>query len=119
MIEVYAALDADNRRLALMGARAMLDLFMSDEVGEDVRGFTRKLAILLKNRYITETQKSFMEAAINAGNAAVHEGYKPSLDDLHGILDIVENLLQKYSLVKTSASIDLNTLKRNNGNMSE
>lgn len=45
LVEVYKALHANSRRLALMGTRALVDLFINETIG-DIGGFDKKLARL-------------------------------------------------------------------------
>jgi hypothetical protein len=52
MDETYAALHANSKRLALMGARALVDLFMNATIG-DIGGFQRKLQKLVEEGYLS------------------------------------------------------------------
>lgn len=51
--EVYEALNAGHYRLAVMGARAVLDIMIVDKV-TDVGRFDQKLDALVKNDFITK-----------------------------------------------------------------
>ena len=104
LTEIYAALHSNSRRLALMGARTVIDTFVLDKLG-DVGTFQDKLKELVKNGYLADKQKEILDVAIEAGNAAVHRGYNPKPEDLSHVIDIVESLLQSYSLKKTSDSV--------------
>jgi uncharacterized protein DUF4145 len=90
--EVYTALHADSRRLALMGARAVLDVIMVRKVG-DIGSFTAKLDALEKAGITSPRQTNLLQAALDAGNAAAHRGHLPTAEELGAIMDIVENLL--------------------------
>ena len=93
MQQTYQALDSNSRALALMGARTAVDMVMSDKIG-DVGSFAKKLEALETSGVIGSRNRSVLEAALDAGNAAAHRGYQPSADDISAVMDIVENLLQ-------------------------
>jgi len=97
MEEVYSALQAGSKRLALMGARALVDLFMSDKVG-DMGGFEQKSAELVKQGLLSKAHQKILNAALETGHAVIHRGFKPKNDTVEQVMDIVENLLQTYVL---------------------
>lgn len=110
--EVYSALHADNRRLATMGARTLLDMAIVDSVG-DVGSFADKLKSLEQNGVIGKTQKEFLDAALEAGNAAAHRGHCPTAQHLNHVMDIVESVLhQIYVLPHTAAELKRSTPQR-------
>lgn len=102
MQQVYQALDGNSRSLALMGARAVLDMVLVETVG-DKGSFSEKLDELQKKGFIGSKNKEVLEAALDAGNAASHRGYMPSSDDMSAVMDIVENLLQAIYHLKVLA----------------
>ncbi|MGZ5304798.1 MAG: hypothetical protein ACXWDO_11840 [Bacteroidia bacterium] len=55
--EVYTALHADSGCLAIMGARALVDLFMNEQLG-DIGGFAQKIQKLEKNGLVSQTKFS-------------------------------------------------------------
>lgn len=96
--EVYDALNANNLRLATMGARAVLDIMIVDKVS-DIGRFDQKLEALVTGDFITKKQRGFLEAALDAGNAAIHRGHLPTVADVNRLMNIVEGLLaQIYTL---------------------
>lgn len=97
MEEVYTALQANSKRLALMGARALVDDFMNDKVG-DIGGFNQKLEELEKQGLISKANRCFLDAALEAGHAVIHRGFNPKKETVEQVMDIVENLLQTYVL---------------------
>ena len=101
--EVYIAIQNDARRVALMGARALLDMLFVDMVG-DVGSFAAKLQALERDGWIAPSSREVLEAALDAGNAAAHRGHKPLERHLRGVMDIVENLLQSRYYFKTVAA---------------
>jgi hypothetical protein len=91
--EVYAALHADSRRLAMMGARAIIDVVITRTVG-DQGNFSKGLDELKKNDLIGKRDRTIIEAAIEAGSAAMHRGHQPTVDDVNVVIDIVERMIQ-------------------------
>jgi hypothetical protein len=100
--QVYQALDGNSRSLALMGARAVLDMVLV-EVAGDKGAFSAKLDELEKKGFIGSKNKEVLDAALDAGSAASHRGYMPSINDINAVMDIVENLLQTIYHLKTLA----------------
>jgi len=91
--EIYTALYSDSRRLALMGARTLVDMLMLEEVG-DVGTFDAKLKALRDKGVISERNLKVLSTALDAGSAAAHRGYKPDRVEIEAVLDIIENVLQ-------------------------
>ncbi|WP_447733569.1 DUF4145 domain-containing protein [Pseudomonas shirazensis] len=109
--EIYTALHADSRRLAMMGARALVDMYMNDAVG-DIGGFDRKLAQLVTAGLLGDQDKKILIAALEAGHAAAHRGYLPEADQVSHVMDIVENLLQKHTLTSSAEALNRHTPSR-------
>ncbi len=91
--EVYAALQANSRSLAMMGARALIDMVILQKVG-DVGSFPQKLTALEKAGFLSDKNREVLEAALDMGNAAAHRGHRPNSKHVRSVMDIVENLLQ-------------------------
>jgi len=91
--EVYTAINSNNRRLATMGARCLIDLVALDTVG-DAGSFAQKLTALAEEGLIASKNREHLEAALNVGNAASHRGHNPTTDGLNSVMDIIENFLQ-------------------------
>lgn len=102
--EIYTALHSNSRRLALMGVRTVIDMFVLDKIG-DVGTFRQKLQALVDGGYLGSQQRDILNVALEAGNAAAHRGYKPSSEVLSHAIDVVESLLQSYALEKVSNSV--------------
>jgi uncharacterized protein DUF4145 len=100
--EVYRALDADNRRLPMMGARTLVDMVMVEKVG-DVGGFAQKLLELEKAGFVSSNNRKILEAALDAGSAAAHRGFAAKRDEVNIVMDIVENLLQAVYVLQDAA----------------
>lgn len=111
MREVYAALHADSRSLAMMGVRAILDLYIVDRIG-DVGTFREKLKAMEEQGHLSPKQVNLLDAALNAGHAAAHRGHIPSPDELEAAMDIVENQLQLDLLDSSAKALNESTPKR-------
>ncbi|MBF0333236.1 MAG: DUF4145 domain-containing protein [Alphaproteobacteria bacterium] len=109
--EIYSALHADNRRLAMMGARAVLDMFIMNKVG-DQGSFKNGMQGLQEAGFVTSTNRSLIEAAIDAGHAAAHRGHLPSVKEVSLVMDIIENLIQHDLLSEAEMSLRDSTPKK-------
>jgi hypothetical protein len=110
--EVYRSLDADNRSLPMMGARALLDILIVEKVG-DVGTFKQKLDKLAAGGFIGTAQVEILDAALDAGSAAAHRGHTPSFAEVNAVMDIVENLLKAvYVLPDMAKSLKKTTPPR-------
>ena len=95
--ESYVALHAGSKRLAIMGARSLVDLFMTKMVG-DIGGFQQKLDTLVEKGLLSLHNRKVLEAALEAGHAVSHRGHLPKDRHVDLVFDIVENLLQTMVL---------------------
>lgn len=109
--EVYFSVNEQLFILSLTGIRTLLDIYIVTKIG-DVGNFKTKLNKLVTEGIITSSKASVLEAAIDAGNASAHRGYKPEKETLFQVLDIVENLLQSEIVDRHSEKIKQNTPKR-------
>ena len=90
--ETYTALHADSRRLAMMGARALVDAVIRRNAGPQ-SSFKQGLDALLNKALISAQDRQIIEAAVEVGHAAAHRGFKPTADDVAVVIDIVERLI--------------------------
>jgi len=95
--EVYTALHADSRRLAMMGARALIDMVITNTVG-DQGTFGKGLDELEKSNLIGKRDRKIIDAAIDAGSAAAHRGHEPKADEVNVVIDIVERMIHSEIL---------------------
>ena len=63
-----------------------------DKVG-DIGNFQQELNAMEQQEFITKEDRRILEAALHAGNAAIHRGHAPNESDIQSVLDIVENTL--------------------------
>lgn len=101
--EIYAAIQADSRSLAIMGARAVVEFVVAEKVG-DKGSFVKNLNALVAEGYLSAMNKESLGAAIDAGSAAIHRAFRPSNDDVTHVMDIVENMLQSVYISEQAGS---------------
>lgn len=95
--EIYVALHADSRRLAMMGARALIDLFIQRTVG-DQGNFPAGLTALVEGEFLGKKQREVLEAALDVGHASSHRAHFPDQGSVATVMDIVENLIHNELL---------------------
>jgi hypothetical protein len=98
MVEIYEARRGPSVRLIAMGVRAVVDFVMRAEIG-DSGGFEEKLKRLLDKGLISEKQLDTLATVVDAGSAAGHRGFKPAVELIDGMLDVIESLLQQHYIV--------------------
>ena len=99
--ETLRAFAEDHLWLVAMGSRTLIDMFALDRVG-DVGGFAAKLEHLEAKGYLSRRDVVLIRAAIQVGHEATHRALRPSAQDCHAVLDIVEHLLQRIALDSTA-----------------
>lgn len=110
--EVYAALADDSRKLAVMGARTILDIVMTQKVGR-LGTFQSRLEALEAKGFIGKANREILRATLDARSASAQRAYAPTSDIVNKIMDIIENLLQAvYILPKSLKKIRRGTPQR-------
>ena len=110
--EVYAALADDSRKLAVMGARTILDIVMTQKVGR-LRTFQSRLKALEAKGFIGKANREILRAALEGRGAAAQRAYAPSSDIVNEVMDIIENLLHAvYIFPKSLKKIKRSTPRR-------
>lgn len=110
-LEIYSALDAESYSLALMGARALLDVYVSrhTDVPND---FRKKLDDLCKQGALSAKHAEILWPAFDAGSAAAHRGYRPSECNVITAVQVVENLIQQEVLGEQTQKLQAETPRR-------
>lgn len=93
--EAYTALQHDLRYVSAVGCRTALDMAIVEKIG-DVGRFEDKVRKLAELKHISGDEKDLILAVSVSGDAAAHRGFKPGLEHLHTLFDIVEKLLHKF-----------------------
>jgi Domain of unknown function (DUF4145) len=109
--EIYAALHADSRRLAMMGARTVIDLAIAKRVG-DQGSFAQGLSALEDANLLSKQERRLIEAAFDAGSAAMHRGHQPTADALNTVIDIIERVVHAEVLEDKVKDLAAATPKR-------
>ena len=91
--EIYVALRNDQRALAAMGVRALLENVMVEKVG-DKGSFSANLKAFETEGYVSRIQRERLDTIFEAGHAAMHRLYKPSKADLITLVDIAESVVE-------------------------
>ena len=99
LTEVYTALQADSCSVAMMGARAIIESAMVTKVG-DKGSFQKNLKAMENAGFLSTRNRTFLDAALDAGSASIHRGHRPDAQQLDTVMDIVENLLQSLFVLE-------------------
>lgn len=91
--EVYRALQNNMPRLAVMGVRAVLEVVMTDKVGDN-RTFAKNLEKFTQEGYIGTKQVDLIMAVLDAGGAAIHRGYEPTSTDVISMVNLTEHVVE-------------------------
>jgi hypothetical protein len=103
MTETYTALNNDARILAAIGLRTMFD-HVSEILGVDpALSFAAKLQELEKLGKIGREEKETLAILTDAGGAAAHRGWKPSLGQLNTLATIAENFIYRVIMLHADA----------------
>ncbi|XSC45083.1 DUF4145 domain-containing protein [Bradyrhizobium sp. RDT10] len=93
--ETYNALNVDARVLAATGARTIFDR-ASELLGIDPAiTFSEKLDLLLANGHIGTSERGNLDLLTDAGGAAAHRGWKPTLEQLNTVMSILEAFIYR------------------------
>lgn len=110
--EVYDALDAGANSVAIMGLRAILDVWVTSQIPGAKMGFEKKLDALVKAGTLTTRQADMLLSTFDTGSASAHRGHRPMAEDVMAAMDAVENALQLDGLAPRIARMTDNTPKR-------
>lgn len=113
--EVYVAIQNGGYRLAIMGIRALIELIMIQEVG-DQGAFYKNMNAFQEKGFISKVQKEALGFVLEAGHAAIHRSYKPKATEVTAAIDIVENVLESIYVVqkRQNSLADVPSKKRHN-----
>ena len=109
--EIYPALDTGSLSLALMGTRALLDVYVSRHSGVS-NDFRKKLEALQAQGALSAKQIKMLTPTFDAGSAAAHRGYVPSEENVIVALQVVENLIHQDILATKTVKLKSDTPRR-------
>ena len=103
--EVYASLNMWCHVLAAIGLRTVFDR-AAELLGIDLAlPFSRKLDRLMSGGWIGETERELLGVLVDAGSAAAHRGWRPSVENLDTLFDVMEPFLQRAFLTKDKVRV--------------
>ncbi|WP_157783882.1 DUF4145 domain-containing protein [Sinorhizobium fredii] len=101
--EMYIARENHAYILAAVGLRTALDRG-TEVLGIDpAKTFAEKLSELKGGGWIGDTEKDVLEVVTDAGNAAAHRGWEPSIDEITQLITVMEVFLHRAFIVGQKA----------------
>lgn len=85
-------------RLVVMGLRALLEWIMIENVG-DHGSFKATVREFVRMGYLPTRSRKTVLDVLDVGSAAIHRGYKPPLEKLAKVFEIVENVVHTVCVV--------------------
>lgn len=93
LTEIYSALQNDSRRLVALGIRALLELIMVEQVGDNGTIGNNVDKFLGEGHVAVKNQEIFRNQLIETGHATMHRKHVPSSQDIDVLLEITESLI--------------------------
>ena len=91
--EIYVAFYQGLPRLAAMGIRSLVEKIMISKTG-DHGSFGKNTREFERLGYVSNIQRTRLDAILEAGHAAIHRTYSPTTEDVHTLLDITEHIVE-------------------------
>jgi hypothetical protein len=95
----------------MMGARSIIDIAISKKIG-DHGSFAAGLDGLQNANLLSIQERPIIDAAFEAGSAAMHRGHQPTADSLNTVIDIVERVIHAEVLEEKAKELAAATPKR-------
>ncbi|MER8638694.1 DUF4145 domain-containing protein [Mesorhizobium sp. M1365] len=93
LTEIYVALQNDARRSAAMAIRSLIETIMIDKV-QDQGTLGKNVDAFIAAGFIPSASEAFFRGTlIEAGNAAMHRAWKPTVSQLNAMMDLTEWLV--------------------------
>ena len=103
LVETYAALNNDARVLAAIGLRTIFDR-VSEKLGiRQNLTFKEKLQALQAKGKIGKSELDSLDILTDAGGAAAHRGWKPTVNQLTTLMNIAEAFLHRTIILDIEA----------------
>ena len=103
MAQTYKALHVGADRLVAMGTRAALESTIIAKC-DDHGSFKNNVSKFVEQGYLAENNREAVMAALDVGSAAIHRTYKPDLDALVDVFEIVESVIHAVYIVPKSGT---------------
>jgi Domain of unknown function (DUF4145) len=101
--ETYVAVNNDAPVLAAVGLRTVFDRASEKMRVDPALGFGEKLDALELKGKIGRSEKETLETLTDAGGAAAHRGWKPTIDQINTLMDVGEQFLYRTIIVESQA----------------
>lgn len=101
--DVYGTLNAGLLVPAAVATRTAFDRGTEALNVDPDLPFGRKLTTLYENGHISEGDKEALSTLIEAGSAAAHRGWQPTLEQLHSMVHIMETFLRRNFVERPAA----------------
>lgn len=95
LVEMYAAANGDQRVLAAIGARTVFDRASELMKVKTSLSFADKLKKLVETGKISADEREVLGTLVDAGSAAAHRAWRPSIGELSTMLDVVDAFLNR------------------------
>ncbi|MER8553592.1 DUF4145 domain-containing protein [Mesorhizobium sp. M1217] len=93
LTEIYSALQNDARRSAAMAIRSLIETIMIDKI-QDQGTLGKNVDAFIAAGFIPSASDAFFRGTlIEAGNAAMHRAWKPTVAQLNAMMDLTEWLV--------------------------
>jgi hypothetical protein len=102
---VYTAREHDLRVLAAIGIRVVFDRVSELMEVDQTKSFAGKLDQLEKDGHISTGQRKALDVLTDAGNAAAHRGWEPSLEELKILISIMEHFVKGFALKEEAETL--------------
>ncbi len=112
LVEVYGALNNELRMLAAIGMRTVFDVASKMLDIDSSLNFKEKIDELVEKKHIGPSDRARIEAFIDAGSASAHRGWRPRLDELNAMMEILEHFIY-HAFVEPSDRRKLNDVAQN------
>ena len=103
MKQTYMVLHIGADRLVSMGTRAVLEGVIIEKCG-DQGTFSKNIGKFIDNGFLAPSNRDAVMAALDVGSAAIHRAYKPDLQAIVDVFEIVESVVHSVYIVPMSGA---------------
>ncbi len=100
LYEMYAAINRDLTVLTAIGVRTVFDRASHLHGIDHNANFQEKLRILREGGYIGTEELEYLNTLVEAGSAAAHRGWRPSLEQINTLVSTIELFLHRSFVLK-------------------
>ena len=100
LYEMYAAINRGLPVLTAIGVRTVFDRASDLHGIESQKSFKDKLKMLREGGYVGVEEWEHLNTLVDAGSAAAHRGWRPSLDEIDVIVSTIESFLHRSFVLR-------------------